>query len=64
MKLYFIIIPVKLGFFEIEAFSKKCKYRNCKPDEEGEENCAVLKALITKDIHPQRLINYYTLLDE
>jgi ribosome biogenesis GTPase len=54
---------VKSGFFEIEEFSKKCKYRNCKHDEEGEENCAVLSALTTQDIHPQRLINYYALLD-
>jgi len=55
---------VKSGFFEIEEFSKKCKYRNCKHDEEGEENCAVLSALTTQDIHPQRLINYYALLDD
>ena len=51
------------GFKEICIHQKYCKYRNCS-HHSNEKDCAVIKAVKHGEIHPNRLINYYRLIQE
>ena len=53
---------IKAGFREIDALTKKCKFRNCRHTEDT-LGCAVQQGVRDGVVHPDRLESYFTFLE-
>lgn len=48
------------GFKEMKSLASRCKFRDC--SHQSEPDCAIQQALVTGEIHPQRLASYFQIL--
>lgn len=53
---------IEQGFRDIAVEAEDCKFRDCSHRNEGEQNCAVLRAVRSGKIHPQRFQSYLSMI--
>ncbi len=52
---------IAAGFIEFAPFIQQCKFRNCR--HRNEPDCALLQAVDDSKVHPQRLQDFYRIVD-